>query len=103
MMNFNQENFESEVIQSPDIAIAVFWAAWCGHCMDYLEMVGKIANNAGIKAGKVNADENQDLARQYDIKVIPTLLVFKNGKVINSIYGRREEEELKKLILNGGP
>lgn len=97
-MNFNKDNFESEVIQSPDIVVAVFWAAWCGHCMDYLEMVEDTSVVAGIKFGKVNADENHDLARHYDIKVIPTLLVFENGLVVDSVYGRREKDELMKIL-----
>lgn len=97
-MNFNQENFDSEVIHSSEAVLVVFWTAWCGHCMDYIEMVEKFAASAGIKVGKLNADENAELARNYQIKVIPTLLLFESGKVTKSIQGRREEKELKKLL-----
>ncbi len=97
-MNFNQENFEKEVAQSPEIVAVVFWAAWCGHCMDYLDMVEKVATEEGLKSGRVNVDENHELTLNSGVKMIPTLLFFKQGKVVNSVLGMRPEIELRRII-----
>ena len=82
-------NFDKEVLKSDIPVLVDFWAVWCGPCKMVAPAVAKLAGNheGKLKVGKVNVDEHSDLAEKYNISSIPTLLMFKNGKVVNQRIG----------------
>lgn len=82
------ENFENEVIKSEKPVLVDFWAPWCGPCRMLSPVVDEIAEeNSNIKVGKVNVDEQEDLAVRFGIMSIPTLIVFKNGEAVKKTMG----------------
>ena len=81
VMTITKENFKQEVLESDKPVLVDFWAAWCGPCRMLSPIVDEIADERDdIKVGKVNVDEQQELAAQFGIMSIPTLMVFKNGE-----------------------
>ena len=84
-----KENFESEVLNSDIPVLVDFWASWCGPCMMLSPVISEIAEelNGTIKVGKVNVDDEQELAMKYKVASIPTLLLFKNGKLEKTSVG----------------
>jgi len=99
---FNEKNFDDEVIKSAVPVLVDFWAPWCGPCKMIAPVVKELADEyAGkIKVGKVNTDENLNIATQYQISSIPTLLIFKSGKPVSKMIGFKAKTELKKLLDN---
>ena len=97
---FNEENFENEVINSEKTTIVDFYADWCGPCKMMSPVIDKIAeeNAENIKVGKVNVDDNQDLAMKYNVMSIPTILVFKNGNIANTFVGVTPKQEIEEAI-----
>lgn len=98
VINGNKSNFAQEVLNSEKPVLVDFWAPWCGPCRMVVPLVEKIAReNADIKVVKVNVDEEQELAMQYQVMSIPTLMVFKNGKITNQVLGKDQNQILDLL------
>ncbi|MBE5845863.1 MAG: thioredoxin [Butyrivibrio sp.] len=97
---FTEENFESEVLNSDIPVLVDFYADWCGPCKMMFPVVEKLAEeyDGKVKIGKVNSDENSELAMKYAIMSIPSFLMFKNGEVVNSATGAIPEAALKNII-----
>lgn len=95
----SNENFESEVLKSDVPVLVDFWAPWCGPCQMLGPIVEDIAEeNSDIKVCKVNIDENPDLASQYKIMSIPTLIAFKNGEVYKKSVGVQSKSEILDMV-----
>ncbi len=99
IMNIDKANFTQEVVNSDVPVLLDFWAPWCGPCRMVSPVVDEIAaERSDITVGKVNVDEQPELAMQFGVMNIPTLLVFKGGQVANKAVGARPKEELLKLL-----
>ena len=93
------ENFDELVVKSEKPVLVDFWAPWCGPCRMVSPIVDEIAEERGdIVVGKVNVDEQPELAMRFSVMSIPTLLVFKNGELANKAVGARPKDELLKLL-----
>lgn len=98
-ININKNNFQSEVINSDRPVLLDFWAPWCGPCRMVVPIVEEIAEERpDIKVGKVNVDEQSELAAQFGIMSIPTLVVIKDGKIINQSMGAKPKEAILALL-----
>ncbi|NLX77734.1 MAG: thioredoxin [Clostridiaceae bacterium] len=100
VLTVTKENFDQEVLQSEQPVMVDFWAAWCGPCRMVAPTVEQVAEEFQGKAKvvKVNVDDNGELAERYRIMTIPTLMVFKNGNVVDSLVGVRTKEELSNML-----
>lgn len=99
VVTITKQNFEAEVLQSSKPVLVDFWASWCGPCRMLSPIVDEIAEErADIKVGKVNVDEQPELAGQFGVMSIPTLLVFKNGKLANQAVGARPKSAVLELL-----
>ncbi len=99
-IQLTDENFEQEVVKSAQPVLVDFWAPWCGPCRMIGPVIEELAKEyAGkVKVCKLNTDEAQDTAAKYQISAIPTILLFKGGKVVQQLVGLQPKEELKKHL-----
>lgn len=98
-ININKDNFQEEVLNSDKPVLLDFWAPWCGPCRMVAPIVEEIAGERpDIKVGKVNVDEEQDLAMQFGVISIPTLAVVKDGKVVSQSVGARPKNQILALL-----
>ena len=96
VLKLTDENFENEVLNSDKPCIVDFYADWCGPCKMMSPIIEEIAEEFGEKAkvGKVNSDENMELAQKYGIMSIPTIMIIKNGEVTKTFVGVTSKEEI---------
>ena len=98
-ININNNNFLSEVMNSDKKVLLDFWAPWCAPCRMVVPMVEEIAKERpDIKVGKINVDENPELATRFRIMSIPTLVVMENGKIVNQVTGARPKNAILAML-----
>ena len=99
IVNITIDNFEKEIINSDKTVLLDFWATWCGPCMMIAPILHEIAEeNPDIKVAKINVDDNPQLAAQFGIISIPTLIVIKDGKAVNKSEGFIQKEQILALM-----
>ena len=97
---YTSDDFKSEVVESDTPVLVDFWAEWCGPCKVIAPVVEELAADykGKIKFGKVNVDDNNMVASEYGVRSIPTLLIFKNGSVVNQIVGAVPKEKITDIL-----
>ena len=99
VMTITKSNFDAEVLQESKPVLLDFWASWCGPCRMVSPIIDEIASErADLKVGKVNVDEQPELAAKFGVMSIPTLIVMKDGKVVNQTAGARPKPQILSLI-----
>lgn len=98
-ININKNYFENEVLNSDKTVLLDFWASWCAPCRMVVPIVEEIADERrDIKAGKINVDEEPELANKFSIMSIPTLVVMKNGKIVQQVSGARPKNAILEML-----
>lgn len=99
VLTITNENFEQEVLKSDKPVIVDFWAAWCGPCKMLSPVVDQLAEGLeGVKVGKINIDEQMELAEKYNVSSIPCVVAFKNGEEVNRSVGLVPKQKLVDLL-----
>ena len=98
-ININKNNFQNEVLNSDKPVLLDFWASWCAPCRMVVPIVEEIASERrDIKVGKINVDEEPELANKFSIMSIPTLVVMKNGKIVTKVSGARPKKAILEML-----
>lgn len=100
VLEFGDSNFQTEVLESSDPVLVDFWAPWCGPCKMLAPTIDELAEDYSGKArvGKVNTDESRQVAIDHQISAIPTVMIFKDGQVVERISGLQPKEQLASLL-----
>ncbi len=98
-LEFNKDNFEQEVLNANEKVLVDFWAEWCGPCRMLGPVIDKLfEERKDVKIGKVNVDAQQELAQQYNVMTIPTVVVFSGGKEVSRSVGLVSREKLEEML-----
>ena len=98
-LEINMNNFKEEVLEAKETVLADFWAPWCGPCRMQGPVLEKFVEaNPDVKVVKINVDDNQELAMQFKIMSIPSMIVFKNGEAVNCAVGLQSKAALEELV-----
>ena len=98
-ININKNNFQNEVMNSDKPVLLDFWAPWCAHCRMVVPIIEEIAGERpDIRVGKINVDEQPELASEFSIMSIPTLVVMKNGKIVQQVSGARPKNAILEML-----
>lgn len=97
---FSAENWENEVLNSGQLVLVDFWAEWCGPCRMVGPVIEELADQYAGKVviGKLNVDEHNEVAAKYSVMSIPTLLLFKNGEIVDKVVGFRSKQDFVNMI-----
>ena len=99
VININNNNFQDEVMHSEKLVLLDFWASWCGPCRMVSPIVDEIAaERSDIKVCKINVDEQPELAAQFGVMSIPTLVVMKSGRIVNQAVGARPKAQILTML-----
>ena len=99
VIEITKENFENEVVKSDKIVLLDFWAPWCGPCRMLSPIVDEVAEeHPEIKVGKINVDEQEELAAEFGVFSIPTLVVMKDGKIVEQTAGARPKAQILAML-----
>ena len=98
-ININKNNFQNEIMDSEKTVLLDFWAPWCAPCRMVVSIIEEIAGERrDIKVGKINVDEEPELANKLSIMSIPTLVVMKNGKIVQQVSGARPKKAILEML-----
>ncbi|MGL5051396.1 MAG: thioredoxin [Fusobacteriaceae bacterium] len=98
IVDITAENFKLEVLDNPGVVLLDFWASWCGPCKMLAPILGELAEETTVKICKVDVDSNNELAGEFKIRSIPTIIIFKNGEKVDEMVGFKAKEELKEKL-----
>jgi thioredoxin 1 len=100
ILTLTDNDFEAEVLKTPELALVDFWAEWCAPCRALAPVIKGVADSyqGRLKVGKINVDENPNTAGRYQVRAIPTMLLFKNGEVVDQIVGLVSQSKLSDVI-----
>jgi thioredoxin 1 len=99
-LEFTDSNFQSEVLESDQLVLVDFWATWCGPCRQIAPVIDELAKEYGgqVKIGKLDVDSNRDSAMKYQVSSIPTIMLFKNGEIVDKVLGGQPKAVLQGMI-----